>query len=140
MRLKATGQVGLKKNMAKSIRVATEPCREWVRLELLRDMPKRGGLNEWLAKSSITSAILTGPNTAGVVVRGSRRGHDWRAINDTGKARHPTFGHRGKNQWKDTSVPAHVWEHALAPFGPIVREALRVSMNVTAREAGFNGI
>jgi hypothetical protein len=125
------------KNVRAAMTVATRGARDAVKAEYRATMPKSGGLNEWLAKSSIRSAVLTGPKTAGVVIRASKRGHDLRSINRTGKVRHPTFGHRGKGQWKETSVPDHTFEHALEPFVPAVRAALRVAQNTTAREAGF---
>lgn len=134
-RLRATGQSGLKKNIGAAIRLATIPAKEAVRGELRDVMPKSGGLNEWLAKSSVTSSVLTGPKTAGVVVRGSRRGHDLRSINRTGKVRHPVYGNR--KEWTETDVPADWWEKALEPFAIPVRLALIEAMNATAREAGF---
>lgn len=141
-RLRATGQVGLKKNITAAITLATRPARDAVKAEYRASMPKTGGLNEWLAKSSINSAVLTGPKTAGVVIRASKRGHDLRSINRTGKVRHPTrkgpgFKQADRSAWRETSVPDHTFEHALEPFGPAVRAALQVAQNVTAREAGF---
>lgn len=134
-KLRITGQSGLKKNMTKAIRVATLPARQAVKAELRAVMPHRGGLNDWLAQSSITSAVLTGAKSAGVVVRATKRGHDLPAVNRTGRVRHPVYGNT--KRWSSTDVPDHWWEHALEPFGVGVRQALVVSMNVTAREAGF---
>jgi hypothetical protein len=141
-RLRATGQSGLKRNIGAAVRAATVPCRAAVRAEIRAVMPHGGGLNEWLAKSSINSAVLTGPASAGVVVRASKRGHDIRSVNRTGKVRHPTRAGRGwkyenREKWRFTEVPDHWFEHALEPFGPIVAEALRVAQNAAAREAGF---
>jgi len=141
-RLRATGQSGLKRNIGKAIRSATVPARDAVRTEIRTVMPHGGGLNEWLARASITSSVLTGPNTAGVVVRASRRGHNLRMINAAGEVRHPTrsgprFRDTYRKKWGSTDVPDHFWEHALEPFGPAVREALKLAQNVTAREAGF---
>jgi hypothetical protein len=141
-KLRATGQSGLKKNISKAIRTATAPARQAVKAELREVMPKRGGLNEWLARSSIISAVLTGPKTAGVVIRGTKRGHDLESINRTGKAQHPTrsgpgFRYTNRKKWRSTDVPDHWWEHALEPFGAAVEVALKEAQNVTAREAGF---
>lgn len=141
-RLRATGQSGLKKNISVPIRAATVPARDAVRAELRAVMPHSGGLNEWLAKSSVTTSVLTGPKTAGVVVRGSKRGHDLRSVNRTGVVRHPTrsgprFAQPDRDKWRDTDVPSGWWEHAMEPSGPAVRLALIAAMNATAREAGF---
>ena len=141
-RLRATGQSGLKKNIAVPIRVATAPARAAVRATLREEMPKGGGLNEWLAKSSFTSGVLTGAKTAGVVMRGRKSGHDLRSIDRSGEVRHPTrsgprFSEENRKIWRTTDVPTGWWEKSLAPFGPAVRSALIVGMNLTAREAGF---
>ena len=142
MRLRATGQTGLMRNVRAAVRAETIPAREAVRAMLREVMPHEGGLNEWLARSTITSVVLTGPKTAGVEIRGSKRGHDIRSINRTGKVRHPTRkgpGWRDTNReiWRDTPVPAGWWEDALEPFRPAVLGGLRTAMNVTAREAMF---
>lgn len=141
-RLRAAGQSGLKKNISKAVRTATVPCRAAVRTELRESMPHSGGLNEWLAKSSVTSAVLTGARSAGVVVRARRSGHDLAVINRTGEVRHPTrqapgWSQTNREKWRSTKVPAHWFEKALDPFGPVVREALKVAQNETATEAGF---
>lgn len=135
VRLRATGQSGLKRNVAKAMRVATLPARQAVKDELRSVMPKEGGLNTYLASSSIRSAVLTGPKSAGVVVRASKKGHDLKTINRTGQVRHPVFGNR--NAWTTTNVPSGWWEDTLTKFGVPVREAMVIAQNVTAREAGF---
>jgi hypothetical protein len=139
--LRATGQSGLKRNINTAMRAATVPARQAVRDKLLEVMPKSGGLNEWLARSQITSTVLTGANTAGVVVRGRKAGHDLKAAN-YGTIRHPTrsgpaFKYTNEELWRVTHVPAGWWEEALRPFGASIRTALTVAMNETAREAGF---
>lgn len=141
-RLRSTGQSGLKRNMTKAIRVATLPCRDAVRAELRAVMPHSGGLNEWMAKSSINSAVLTSVTSAGVVVRARKAGHDLKDVNSTGQVRHPTragrgWSHENRSKWASTAVPSGWWEHALEPFGPAVEAALIVSMRETAIEAGF---
>ena len=133
-RLRATGQSGLKRNITVAVRTATVPARDAVRAELRATMPKEGGLNEWLAKASVTSTVLTGAKTAGVVIRGTKRGHDLKAAN-TGIVRHPVYGHR--DRWATTDVPAGWWEKALKPFRLPVLVALRLAMKATAKEAGF---
>ena len=142
-KLKETGQVGLRRNMRKAIVTATAPARKAVKAELEAVMPKGGGLNKYLAKSKISTAVLTGARTAGVEVRGrgpkdrNRKYGQFREIN-AGRIRHPVFGRRDNPQdWQWTQVPAGWWEKALDPFVPAVEAAQTAAMNVTAREAGF---
>jgi hypothetical protein len=143
VRMKASAPE-LRPKVRKAIVAATGPARKAVKDELERVMPKGGGLNEYLAKSKITTAVLTGATTAGVEIRGRSpkdRGRfsksQFRKINQ-GVVRHPVFGRRENAQdWQDTPVPSGWWEDALRPFGAIVEAALIETMNVTAREAGF---
>lgn len=143
--LRVTGQSGFKKNITKAMRTATVPARDAVRAHLRDVMPKGGGLNEWLAASRITTSILTGPKTAGVVIRDNKSGHDLKAINRTGKVKHPTrsgpgFKTEDRKKWRFTDTGnAHWWEETLSSFHPAVRAALIVAMNDVAREAGFRG-
>jgi hypothetical protein len=145
-RLRETGQRGLRSNMRKGIVAGTAPARKAVKAELEAVMPHGGGLNEYLAKSKITVAVLTGARSAGVEVRGRgpkdrrRNQGQFRLINQ-GQIRHPTFADQSKERkdwrWATTAVPSGWWETGLAPFGPAVEATLIESMNVTAREAGF---
>jgi hypothetical protein len=146
VKLRATGQVGLRKNMRKAIVVATAPARKAVKDELEAVMPHGGGLNEYLAKSKITTAVLTGSKTAGVEVRGRgpkdrrRNQGQFRRINQ-GTIRRPVFADKSKPKkewhWVDQRVPSGWWERSLAPFGPAAQAAQVAAMNATAREAGF---
>lgn len=142
--LKAAGKVGLRKNIAKGVKVGTAPAAAAIRTYLRTEMPKGGGLNEWLASARITTSVLTGPKSAGVVLRDNKSGHDLKAINRTGKVRHPTrsgpnWMYENRQIWRDTVVDAKWWEHVLEGFDAPVRAALIEAMNATAREAGFRG-
>lgn len=147
IRLKETGQVGLRKNMSKTIVTATAPARQAVKAELEQIMPRGGGLNEYLAKSQITTSVLTGPRSAGVVLRGrtaagARRDKGQFRLINQGMIRHPVFADKSKarKDWHwvtQTGLPAGWWEGTLRNFGPLVEAALIASMNATAREAGF---
>lgn len=141
LKLEAAGRVDLKKNNAAAIRTATLPARTRVRQVLAETMPKAGRANVWLASSTVSTSILTGPRTAGVVVRARKpgagikgTGHDLRRVNQ-GFLRHPLFGN--PEHWYDTRVPAGWWEDTLKALGPQVRADLMVAMAITAREAGF---
>ena len=94
--LRAAGEEGrgLRLELFAAIRTATEPARERVRESARATLPKTGGLNEWVAKSTIrTSSRLTG-RLVGVRITG-RRGNVtnlWKI--NRGFSRHPLFGNR----------------------------------------------
>src|SRR5690242_8932474 len=80
----------------REIREIAKPAVDAVRKSALESLPKRGGLNEWVAEATIKTSILTGSRSAGVSIRARKTGHDLPAIN-AGTARHPVFGNR--NAW-----------------------------------------
>ncbi len=72
-----------------------------VRQAATTQLPHGGGLNKWTAAARMASTVKVGGSSIKVTIRGSKSGHDLKAI-DKGRARHPTFGHRGK--WHTTLV------------------------------------
>lgn len=137
LRLRAAGEVELKKQMAAKIRLATLPARQAVTREELAVLPKHGGLNQWVAASKPTTRILTGPKTAGVVIRQVKKGHDYRALN-RGRLRHPLFGNR--NHWYTQQIPAGWFERPLYALAPAVQAGCVAAMHETASLAGFHDI
>lgn len=135
-----------RKNMKHAIVVATAPARKAVKAELEQIMPKGGGLNEYLAKSQVQVSVLTGANSAGVVIRGRTKAGrrdkgQFRLINQ-GQIRHPVFADKDKapKEWHwvtQTGLPEGWWERTLGAFDPAVKAGLVEAMNVTARETGF---
>lgn len=135
IRLKAAGDVELWKTLQRNIRVATAPARPAIRAEARATLPKRGGLNEWVAGSSITTGILTGRHTAGVKVTVRKRSHNARMI-DRGVVRHPLFGNR--DHWYTTQVQPGFASRPLNALRPAVAAACMVAMRETAAAAGFH--
>lgn len=133
LRLKAA-DVELWKATQKNIRVATAPARPAVRASARANLPKKGGLNEWVASASITTSILTGRRTAGVAVRVKKRGHNMQDV-DSGQVRHPLFGNR--EHWYTTAVPAGVLSRPLEALRPAVGVACVEAMRQAAAAAGF---
>jgi hypothetical protein len=135
VRLKLAGEVDLRKQMMRNIRVATLPARAAVRASAMETLPKEGGLNAWVAQATTRTSVLTGARTAGVVIRVSKRGHDMKDI-DAGTVRHPVYGNRGT--WVAQSVTPGFASKPLKALSPAVGAACLVAMRETAAAAGFH--
>jgi hypothetical protein len=83
--------------MIKEIRQGIPPIRKAIKANIMQELPKRGGLNVWVAKSRITAKIRRGSSSAGIAVKVGRNSaggrSDLRRIDD-GRVRHLTWGHR----------------------------------------------
>lgn len=137
LRLRAAGNIELKKQMGSKIRLATLPARQAVRAEEQKVLPKKGGLNNFVAKSPLGTSIMVGAKTAGVKITQRGRGHNISAMNK-GHLRHPLFG--DMNNWYSQSIPTGWWDRPLLAMAPVVRESLLVAMRETAAAAGFTDI
>jgi len=135
LRLKAAGDVELWKQLRRNIRTATAPARPAIRASARANLPKQGGLNEWVATASITTSILTGPHTAGVRLRVRKRGHNMQDV-DKGSVRHPLFGNR--NYWYSNPVTPGFARKPVEELTPAVAAACLLAMRETAAAAGFH--
>lgn len=135
LRLKAAGNVELWKQAQKKIRLATAPARPAIRASARANLPRSGGLNEWVASASVTTSILTGARTAGVRIRVRKKGHDMSDL-DKGVVRHPLYGNR--SYWYTTQVPPGFASRPLNAMKPAVAAACMLAMRETAAAAGFH--
>jgi hypothetical protein len=122
----------------KEIRETAEPAVEAVRKSALATLPKGGRpvpLNQWVADATIKTSILTGPRSAGVVIRARKTGHDLPKIN-AGVARHPVHGNR--KAWSNTYVTPGFFTKPLDAMEPAVSLRMLHAMTETARIAGFH--
>lgn len=140
----------LRNAMRRNLKAATLPARQAVQAEELRVLPKRGGLNEWVASAPVGHRMTT--PASGAVVRivqskkGARKGHDLLDANRTGVIRHPTRkgpgfsqeNRTGKDSWQSTEIPTGWFERPLLAMAPAVMVAMEKVMDETARTAGFH--
>ena len=91
--LKAAGEKELRKELHKSIRDAAKPISADLKDAARRDLPKRGGLNEHVAKSRVRIATRTG-RVAGVDVVFPQRQPGY----VEGSIRHPVFAKKDRVQ------------------------------------------
>jgi hypothetical protein len=115
--------------------VAVAPARPAIRASARESLPQRGGLNEWVAKSSITTTVLTGSRTAGVRLRVRKSGHDLADLDQGGVVRHPVFGNR--DAWVSQQVPPGFATRVVERMRPEITAACLAAMREAAAVAGF---
>ncbi len=111
LRLKAAGEGGLRRELLAGLRAGVRPIIGELQAAARADLPKKGGLNEYVAASKFTVRNRLSPLTAGVSIvnqpqsGSSRRGGTGSVQfgSDRGVVRHPVFGHRDR-KWADTKV------------------------------------
>lgn len=118
----------------RQIRAIATPAVAAVRQSALSTLPKRGGLNQWVADAVIKTSILTGPRSAGVSIRARKTGHDLPKIN-AGTARHPLYGNT--SYWYETPVQPGFFTRPLDEMAPVAEALFLRAMTETAYVAGF---
>jgi len=124
--------------MRRRLRAGLKPQAEATRAAYRAELPRRGGLNEWAARASITPKISYTGRAAGIRVRGSRRSTkskaDLRAL-DAGRVRHPSWGRRAAGQWHLQSVPAQVFTRSVDvdAWLPLLDDVLDDALEVIRR-------
>lgn len=93
--------------LKKGMRAPVPVVRKAIRRSALDTLPKRGGLNKWVAAAAVKAKITVSGDginihlTAGRDSAGARS--DLKRI-DAGRVRHPAWGRRTKGNWSVTSV------------------------------------
>lgn len=116
----------LVKELRKEIRKPVPSVRKAIRQRALGTLPRRGGLNKWVASTRITAQVKVNTRQVTVRLKGGRNSlnsrSDIKRI-DAGRVRAPTFGRRGKGQWHSQEVEkgfftqptieTWLWRHAI---------------------------
>ena len=133
--LKAMGLEGkgFRKELLSSMRAAGKPLVKELRQSARDVLPKKGGLNEFIATSAIVVRNSLAGNRAGTRIvarkKGGKKGwHDLEAFDD-GSFRHPVYGNRKK--WVQQSVTPGWFTKPANESAPKQREALLEAMTVT---------
>ena len=87
----------LRKKLLRGIREQAKPAVKDVKATALATLPSSGGLNKFVAKSSIGVRTRTSGEGAGVRIVAKKAGHDIYNLN-RGRLRHPLFG-MVEGQW-----------------------------------------
>lgn len=95
----------LKKDLRGPVPEVTKAIQE----NALATLPKRGGLNVWVAASSVKATVsetAAGINVHLQASRNSKGGESDLKRIDAGRVRHPAWGRRTKGSWSVTTVEA----------------------------------
>lgn len=122
--LKDAGETELRKALNKTMRDVAKPLIPKVRAAALAKLPRRGGLNQRIARKPIRAATRTGERTAGVRIVGTKV--DPR-INE-GRVFHPVFG-RKPGVVQDVPAARGYFDETLSREGPAVRDGLIQAMS-----------
>lgn len=136
-RLKAEGEGGIKLEMTRGLRAGAQPLIPALHAAAEQKLPKSGGLNLQVAGQRIRVSVLTSARNAGV--RLVTTAPDT-AMTDQGFVRHPTFGRRGKGDWKRQNIPqaAGWWTKTLESGSPAITPVLLgVMRKIAARVQGI---
>lgn len=119
-RLRETGDKALRAELLRGINRATRPLKAAAQQSARDRLPRRGGLNEFVASSKFSTSTRTGRDPA-VRITATKAGHDVRAL-DRGRLRHPLFGNR--RHWFNQQVPAGWFTDAMEAGAPVVRRSI----------------
>jgi hypothetical protein len=152
--MRAAGEEGkgLRRELLKSMRVAGAPLIGAAKRSAQDVLPKKGGLNNFIASSNIGVANKLTGNRAGtrIVAKkpGGKKGHDLAAFDD-GQFRHPVYGKRdkdeagrhvvvskggGKAPWVQESCTPGWFTKPMLESAPALRAALLAAMTITERK------
>jgi len=146
IRLKAAGEGGLRRELLAGLRAGVRPVIPALRAAALSELPKKGGLNEWVAASKLTVRNRLSPFTAGVqIVNQSKAGSSRRGGSgqvqfgsDKGVVRHPVFGHTDR-KWTETKVHAGWFTDTIEQHLPQVTAEITVVMAKVAADLTGRG-
>lgn len=133
-KLKAAGDATLRKELYAGINRATKPAKTAIKEAARRELPKKGGLNEFIAKSSVTTRTRGGGKNPGVQIVAKKKGHDIRAI-DRGRLRHPVWGNR--RVWVTQQIkPGFFTDTIGAQINDLRRAVIKVLDDIARKVAG----
>lgn len=136
--LKEAGDKELRKEFMKAGQAIGKPVKENIRRHALTDLPRKGGLNVWVAKNAKTQTQvrLSGKNL-GVRFKTKFKGSSDVAAINAGEVRHPLFG--DKDHWYTTRVTPGFAYRALDELAPEIRKAFLALVDEIARKLEAKG-
>lgn len=125
--LKDAANKDLARELNKGLREAARPFAQAVRQSARQRLPRRGGLNETVAKARIS--VRKSAKTGIRVQAGGRRSQLDRI--NAGRVRHPVFN---TGEWVDQDVAPGFWDEPAQRLGPQVVEEGRKAVDRVAAE------
>lgn len=136
-RLKVAGARGVRTAMIRQLRAAAKPVAEDIQDSARESLPRRGGMNEYVAARKPKVSVRTTGRQAGVSIKYSGPGR----YSDQSGWRHPVFGHKDR-KWAETTVPSAEgwWERGGRKGTPAARIAMRAVLDEVAVEIMRRGL
>lgn len=125
--LKDAANKDLARELNKGLNEAAKPFKAAVQRSARQRLPRRGGLNETVAKSRIS--VRKSAKTGIRIQAGGRRSQLDRI--NAGQVRHPVFG---GNTWVDQSVTPGFWDEPARDLGPKVVDEGRKALDRVVAE------
>lgn len=131
--LKAVGAKELRRDLLRGIQQATKELKDAAKKAALDNLPKRGGLNEFVASAKFATRVRTSGRSPGVSIVASKSGHDLAAM-DRGRLRHPVYGNR--RLWVTQTITPGWFTDAMRDAAqPVRAELLNVLDDIAGRLA-----
>jgi hypothetical protein len=111
------------KSFRKALREPLPVLRRDIRASALATLPRRNGLNQWVARAGVTlSANISTGSRAGVTLRVGRSTGKGRRADladvDSGAVRAPSWGRRTRGSWHTQHVTPGFAAHPVDEFAP----------------------
>ncbi len=132
-RLKAAGDLGLRRELHTAVRRAARPLIAQTRAAALAQLPQRGGLARRFARNPQRVQARTGATTAGVGIVMPKAKAGSKIITE-GRLRHPVFGRR-LERWVEQQVSGTWWDETLEAGAPLIRREISAAIQRTMRRA-----
>ena len=116
----------LRKKLLRGIREQVKPVIKDVKATALSTLPERGGLNKFVAKSTIGVRTRTSGEGAGVRIVAKKSGHDIYNLN-RGRLRHPLFGME-KGPWFTQQIKPGFFSLTVAQHGLQMARGITVEL------------
>lgn len=125
-----------RKAVVKALRVAIRKpvpqIRAAIKSAASTKLPKRGGLNRWVASTKVTASVIQKSRTVGLKLTGGRNSAGGRSdINaiDRGRVRAPAWGRKGPGQWHTQTVTAGFFTDTAADHADDVQQATTAAVD-----------
>ncbi len=137
IRMRAAGDGGLRRELLAGLRAGVRPVIPALQEAARSELPRKGGLGEWVAGSRFTVRTSLTPGVARVQIVNqpsrdtSRRGSGSVQFgSDKGVVRHPVFGHM--DRWAQTTVRSGWFSRTVEGKLPEVTAELTATMRAVA--------
>ena len=134
LRLEAVGDGALQEKIYAKVEAAADEVKHKINDSARENLPKRGGLNEWIAIAPVFTRTKAGlHHDIAVFIIMTKQGHDLRSIN-RGRLRHPVFG--DKENWVNQEIKPGYFSNPIKKNLGKIRRSVIAAADEALREIG----